>query len=278
MLMRFCVNVPVLSLQITLAAPSVSTAGRWRTSAFFLAMRCVAIASDSVTVGSKPSGTFATMMPIANTRFSQNDSPTVCPIRKNTAPSSVANSATSRDRRAISFSCGDRGRGFSEGWSAGTSAEDRLPSLLRDANNGTSCLVCKLLLSLIWESVFHRREHGPIPFPRTCHSGKQHYRDTALMKKIVAIILILFYLFAAGHDCPAGNKGASYTIHGASYQKLDNALKNTKELKALGYESYYKKVDIPGRGVWYRVYIGRFTDRDEALQVARKLTASRAID
>jgi len=109
MLMRFCVSVPVLSLQITLAAPSVSTAGRWRTSAFFFAMRCVAIASDSVTVGSNPSGTFATMMPIANTRFSQNDRPIICPIRKNRTPSSVANSATSRDRRAISFCSGDSG-------------------------------------------------------------------------------------------------------------------------------------------------------------------------
>src|SRR5674476_1210800 len=66
MLMRFCVSVPVLSLQITLAAPSVSTAGRWRTSAFFFAMRCVAIASDKVTSGNNPSGTFAIGIIVAN--------------------------------------------------------------------------------------------------------------------------------------------------------------------------------------------------------------------
>ena len=66
--MRFCVSVPVLSLQITVVEPSVSTAGRWRTSALRFAMRCVAIASDRVTVGSRPSGTLATMMPMANMR------------------------------------------------------------------------------------------------------------------------------------------------------------------------------------------------------------------
>ena len=81
--MRFCVSVPVLSLQMTLAAPSVSTAVRWRTSAFFFAMRWVAMASDKVTVGSKPSGTLATMMPMAKIRFAQNDKPINCPMRKN---------------------------------------------------------------------------------------------------------------------------------------------------------------------------------------------------
>ena len=73
--MRFCVSVPVLSQQITVVEPSVSTAGRWRTRALRRAMRCVAIASESVTVGASPSGTFATMMPIANRKFCQNGSP-----------------------------------------------------------------------------------------------------------------------------------------------------------------------------------------------------------
>ena len=51
---RFSVSVPVLSVQITVAAPSVSTDGRWRTSAWRAAMRWAAIASDSVTVWLNP--------------------------------------------------------------------------------------------------------------------------------------------------------------------------------------------------------------------------------
>jgi hypothetical protein len=38
---------------------------------FFRATRCAAMASESVTVGSNPSGTLATMIPIANMRFCQ---------------------------------------------------------------------------------------------------------------------------------------------------------------------------------------------------------------
>ena len=53
---RLRVSVPVVSVQITLAAPSASTEGRWRTSALRRAIRCAAIASESVMVGSRPSG------------------------------------------------------------------------------------------------------------------------------------------------------------------------------------------------------------------------------
>ena len=52
----FSVNVPVLSVQMTVVSPSVSTEERRRTSAFRFAMRCVPSASDSVTVGRSPRG------------------------------------------------------------------------------------------------------------------------------------------------------------------------------------------------------------------------------
>ena len=66
----FSVSVPVLSVQITVVSPSVSTDDRRRTSALRFAIRCVASASESVTVGSSPSGTSATVTPIANTNRS----------------------------------------------------------------------------------------------------------------------------------------------------------------------------------------------------------------
>ena len=72
--MRFCVSVPVLSVQMTDAEPSVSTLGRWRTSVP-LAMRRAAMAIATVTVGNSPSGTFATMMPIAKTMLTDVERP-----------------------------------------------------------------------------------------------------------------------------------------------------------------------------------------------------------
>ena len=70
-IMRFCVNVPVLSQQITVVQPRVSTDGRFFTSAWRLAMRWTPMASDKVTVGSSPSGTLATNSPMQKTKASR---------------------------------------------------------------------------------------------------------------------------------------------------------------------------------------------------------------
>ena len=56
----FSVSVPVLSVQITVAQPSASTACNFRTITFFLTMRCTPIASVIVTTAGSPSGTAAT--------------------------------------------------------------------------------------------------------------------------------------------------------------------------------------------------------------------------
>ncbi len=69
---RFCVSVPVLSVHTTVVAPSASIAPRCRTRTFRVAMRREAMASDSVTVGSRPSGTLATMMPMPKMKFWTN--------------------------------------------------------------------------------------------------------------------------------------------------------------------------------------------------------------
>ena len=105
--MRFCVSVPVLSVQITVADPSVSTLGRWRTSVRRLAIRRAPMAIARVTVGSKPSGTFATMMPIEKTRPMRVGRPTNAPMTNTRAPMVTARTAMRRLRVAISFCSGD---------------------------------------------------------------------------------------------------------------------------------------------------------------------------
>ena len=71
----FWVSVPVLSVQMTVVQPSVSTAERRLISALRLAMRCTPMARDSVTVGSSPSGTKATIMPMAKMKLSARSTP-----------------------------------------------------------------------------------------------------------------------------------------------------------------------------------------------------------
>ena len=60
---------------MTVVSPSVSTEESRRTSALRFAMRWVPNASASVTVGSSPSGTFATVTPMANTKRSSRPMP-----------------------------------------------------------------------------------------------------------------------------------------------------------------------------------------------------------
>ena len=73
--MRFSVSVPVLSVQTTETAESVSMAGSRRTSTRRRAMRWTPSASARVTVGRSPSGTLATMMPMPKRKDSAKGSP-----------------------------------------------------------------------------------------------------------------------------------------------------------------------------------------------------------
>ena len=60
MVILFCVRVPVLSEQITVVLPSVSTEGRVRTMAFCFTRRCTPMASTMVETICSPSGMAAT--------------------------------------------------------------------------------------------------------------------------------------------------------------------------------------------------------------------------
>ena len=61
--------MPVLSEQIQEVEPNVSTPSRFLTRTLLAASRFAVSVSPTVIVASKPSGTFATIKPMANTRL-----------------------------------------------------------------------------------------------------------------------------------------------------------------------------------------------------------------
>lgn len=62
-----------------------------------------------------------------------------------------------------------------------------------------------------------------------------------------------------------------YTLNIASFRDKVNADQLMKELEDKGYDAFLEKTDIPGKGTWYRVAVGRFSSREEALTFARGL-------
>ncbi len=68
----FCVSVPVLSEQMTVADPIVSVATSWRTRALARVIFRMARASDTVTLIGSPSGTATTTMMTMYTKYASS--------------------------------------------------------------------------------------------------------------------------------------------------------------------------------------------------------------
>lgn len=66
---------------------------------------------------------------------------------------------------------------------------------------------------------------------------------------------------------------ANVTIQVASVQDSQEAIKLVTELKRKGFSAYTTPVYLPGKGVWYRVRVGKFSAGPEAQEVLRQLGA-----
>ena len=104
MVIRFWVRVPVLSEQITLALPNVSTAGRRRMMAFFFTIRCTPMESTMVTIAGSPSGMAETARDTAVMKISRAAIPFISPTTKMMPQAASARNPKNRPRR-LSFSC-----------------------------------------------------------------------------------------------------------------------------------------------------------------------------
>jgi cell division septation protein DedD len=65
--------------------------------------------------------------------------------------------------------------------------------------------------------------------------------------------------------------GREYGIQVGAYQDPDNAAESVNHLKRLGYDAFHRRETVKGKGEWHRVYIGRYSTRDQAEEEARVL-------
>lgn len=68
-----------------------------------------------------------------------------------------------------------------------------------------------------------------------------------------------------------------YSIHAASYQRKSGAVSDVNRFRAMGQEAFYRQSEVPGKGTWYRVYVGRFAGKSEARQFGEALKSSAAL-
>ncbi len=62
-----------------------------------------------------------------------------------------------------------------------------------------------------------------------------------------------------------------YAVQIASLRSVSEAQKYVKYLRERGYEAFYRKVVLPQKGTWYRVYVGQFKSISEAREFGEKL-------
>ncbi len=68
-----------------------------------------------------------------------------------------------------------------------------------------------------------------------------------------------------------------YLIHVSSFRKLENAKDEAFYLLGWGYPVFIYRADLGSKGVWYRVYVGPSTTREEAMEHKIKLDENRRI-
>ena len=75
----------------------------------------------------------------------------------------------------------------------------------------------------------------------------------------------------AGINGVAFAQQSYYSIHVSSHKQQAKAVSEVNKLNARGLEAFYRHVDVQGKGKWYRIFVGKFTTKNEALQEVNRL-------
>lgn len=102
------------------------------------------------------------------------------------------------------------------------------------------------------------------------------------ISKAIRISVLRFGFLVALMMLITGNlaEGAEqryYSIHLASFKYLQNANRQVNSLQEKGKLVFWKEVDIPDKGIFYRVFLGKYTTREEAVAFWEKLNQEGAV-
>lgn len=69
-----------------------------------------------------------------------------------------------------------------------------------------------------------------------------------------------------------------YTLQIASYQEKESAEEDVRKMKKLGYAAFIVPSEIEGKGKWYRVRLGSFSNKASAEKLQRELKTKEGIN
>lgn len=70
---------------------------------------------------------------------------------------------------------------------------------------------------------------------------------------------------------PASDADGKFTVQVGSFNVESQANERISSLRAAGFDARSTVVQLPGRGTWYRVQVGRFREREDASKTAAQL-------
>lgn len=97
-------------------------------------------------------------------------------------------------------------------------------------------------------------------------------------KRFTLIFILFIALFFPTTISSAENLEKEYTIQIKAVQSKTEAEQISTDLNSKGYSSYIIKSDLPEKGLWYRIRIGKFKNRSQAKKIAEEFKRKEKMD
>ena len=91
-------------------------------------------------------------------------------------------------------------------------------------------------------------------------------RITYFFKILITVLILLLYSPLTGFVISAEAEDSIYLIHVSSFRRRKSAEIEVSNLSKHGVQVFYKYESVKGKGKWFRVYIGTFKNRQEAME------------
>lgn len=92
-----------------------------------------------------------------------------------------------------------------------------------------------------------------------------------ILSGLLLSVISMSSVVAGQKKANADLRGVFFSIHLASFKNLKNANGYVNSFKKEGKAVFWKTAEIPGEGRVYRIYIGKFDDREEAVEFWKTL-------